>query len=127
VTDSATNGVRVQVRSRYVEERSAPRDERYFFVYHVTIINERHDTLYLIRRHWVITDANGLSEEVSGPGVAGEQPVLKPRMAFDYTSFCTLKTPVGSMHGTYTMVTEARVTFPVRIAPFTLAVPNAVN
>ena len=83
--------------------------------------------MHLIGRRWVITDADGVSEEVSGPGVAGEQPVLKPRMAFDYTSFCSLKTPVGSMHGTYTMVTAARVTFSVRIAPFTLAVPNAVN
>jgi len=108
-------------------ERSAPADDRDVFVYHVTITNNGGDTLHLIRCHWVVTDSNGTSYEVHGAGVAGEQPVLKPRMAFDYTSFCTLKTPVGSMHGTYTMVTHTKVTLRVRIPPLTLTVPNVVT
>ena len=117
----------MQVRSRYLPERSAPREEQYLFAYHITISNVGDDTAQLIGRHWYITNADGQTEEVEGPGVVGEQPVLGPGMSFEYTSFCPLKTSVGSMHGTYTMVTPGGTTFEARISPFTLAVPYAVN
>jgi len=127
VSDTTTQGIRVQVRSRYLPERSAPREEQYLFAYHITISNVGDDTAQLISRHWYITNADGQTEEVEGPGVVGEQPVLRPGMSFEYTSFCPLKTSVGSMHGTYTMVTPGGTTFEARISPFTLAVPYAVN
>jgi ApaG protein len=127
VSDTTTQGIRVQVRSRYLPERSAPREGQYLFAYHITISNEGDDTAQLISRHWYITNADGQTDEVEGPGVVGEQPVLGPGMSFEYTSFCPLKTSVGSMHGTYTMVTTGGTTFEARISPFTLAVPYAVN
>lgn len=117
----------MQVRSRYLPERSAPREGQYLFAYHITISNEGDDTAQLISRHWYITNADGQTDEVEGPGVVGEQPVLGPGMSFEYTSFCPLKTSVGSMHGTYTMVTTGGTTFEARNSPFTLAVPYAVN
>ena len=127
MSDTTTQGIRVQVRSRYLPERSAPREGQYLFAYHITISNEGDDTAQLISRHWYITNADGQTDDVKGPGVVGEQPVLGPGMSFEYTSFCPLKTSVGSMHGTYTMVTTGGTTFEARISPFTLAVPYAVN
>jgi len=127
VSDTTTHGIRVQVRSRYLPERSAPREGQYLFAYHITISNVGDATAQLISRHWFITNADGQTEEVEGPGVVGEQPVLTPGMSFEYTSFCPLKTRVGSMHGTYTMATTGGTTFEARISPFTLAVPYAVN
>ncbi len=78
-------------------------------------------------RRWTITDAHGRSEEVRGPGVVGEQPVLSPGESFEYTSFCPLPTPIGSMRGTYQMVTASGFRFDAEIAPFSLAVPTALN
>ena len=127
MSDTTTQGIRVQVRSRYLPDRSTPREGQYLFAYHITISNVGDDTAQLISRHWYITNADGQTEEVEGPGVVGEQPVLGPGMSFEYTSFCPLKTSVGSMHGTYTMVTTGGTTFEARISPFTLAVPYAVN
>jgi ApaG protein len=111
----------------YIPERSSPATQQYFFAYHVTIANEGPDTVQLISRHWIITDADGRVEQVKGPGVVGEQPVLGPGEAFEYTSFCPLPTPIGSMRGTYQMVSHAGDHFDVEIAPFSLAVPHALN
>jgi ApaG protein len=97
------------------------------FVYFIRISNVGSDTAQLISRRWVITNTDGEEEEVRGDGVVGQQPVLAPGMFHDYNSFCRLKTPVGTMHGEYTMVTPGGDTFEARIAPFTLAVPNALN
>ncbi len=127
VSDATTRGVRVQVESLYVPERSSPREDSYFFAYHVRISNVGTDVVQLISRDWTITDAEGEVERVSGPGVVGEQPLLGPGRSFEYTSFCPLKTSVGAMHGTYQMVTRGGEKFEAVIAPFTLAVPNAVN
>ena len=76
---------------------------------------------------WIITTAEGEVERVKGPGVVGEQPVLQPGASFEYTSYCPLKTAVGSMHGSYQMVTAGGERFDALIAPFTLAVPNSLN
>jgi ApaG protein len=127
VSDATTRGVRVQVRSAYLPERSSPVDGRYFFTYRVRISNEGEETVQLVSRHWIITDADGRTEEVRGPGVVGEQPVLAPGEAFEYTSFCPLPSPIGSMHGTYQMVTTGGSAFDAEIAAFSLAVPHALN
>jgi len=127
VSDTTTNGIRVQVASEFLPDRSSPRDDQYVFAYHITISNVGEEVAQLISRHWIITNADGETEEVQGPGVVGEQPVLTPGGRFEYTSFCPLKTNVGTMHGTYTMSTPGGQVFQARIAPFTLAVPNALN
>jgi ApaG protein len=126
-SDTTTNGIRVQVATKYLPERSAPKDREYWFAYFIRISNVGSDTAQLISRHWVITNADGEEEEVHGEGVVGEQPVLLSGTSFNYNSFCRLKTPVGTMHGEYTMVTPTGETFEARIAPFTLAVPNSLN
>jgi ApaG protein len=127
LSDTTTRGVRVQVKCAYVPERSSPRDSQYFFAYRVRISNVGEETVQLVSRHWVITDGGGEIEEVHGPGVVGEQPVLAPGESFEYTSFCPLPTPIGSMHGSYQMVTGGGQPFDAEIAPFSLAVPTALN
>jgi len=127
VSDITTNGIRVQVTTKYLPERSSPRDSEYWFAYFIRISNVGGETAQLLSRHWVITNTDGEEEDVRGDGVVGEQPVLAPGALYDYNSFCRLKTPVGTMHGEYTMVTPSGATFEARIAPFTLAVPNALN
>ena len=117
----------MQVTSKYLPERSSPRDQEYWFAYFIRISNAGPDTAQLISRHWVITNTDGEEEEVHGEGVVGDKPVLAPGAFYNYNSFCHLKTPVGTMHGEYTMVTPDGGTFEARIAPFTLAVPNALN
>jgi ApaG protein len=127
VSDTTTRGIRVQVKSAYLPERSSPREASYLFMYNIRISNVGSETTQLISREWVITNADGEVERVKGPGVVGEQPVLPPGGSFEYTSYCPLKTPVGAMQGTYQMVTAEGEQFEAVIAPFTLAVPNALN
>jgi ApaG protein len=127
VSDTTTNGIRVQVKATFLPDRSQPHENHFHFAYHITISNLGTETAQLMSRHWVITDADGDVQEVQGPGVVGEQPVLEPGASFEYTSFCPLKTNVGTMHGTYQMVRANGESFEARIAPFTLAVPNALN
>jgi ApaG protein len=127
VSDTITNGIRVQVSTQFLPERSSPKEDQYVFAYHITISNVGSEAAQLISRHWIITNADGETEEVQGPGVVGEQPLLKPGEQFVYTSFCPLKTNVGTMHGSYTMVGPDGTAFQARIAPFTLAVPFALN
>ena len=124
---TTTRGIQIQVRSEYIPARSSPREGNYFFQYHVRISNVGDEPAQLISREWIITTADGEVERVKGTGVVGEQPVLPPGGSFDYTSFCELKTAVGSMHGTYQMVTASGERFDAVIAPFTLAMPNALN
>jgi ApaG protein len=127
MSDKTTRGIRVQVESFYDEERSSPQDSYYFFAYRVKISNVGQETAQLISREWIITDGNGDIQRVQGPGVVGEQPTLAPGEEFEYTSFCPLPTPVGSMHGSYLMVLASGERFEAEIAPFPLAAPHAVN
>ena len=127
MSDTTTNGIRIQVTTRYLAERSTPKDNDYWFAYFIRISNVGDETAQLISRHWVITNADGEEEEVRGDGVVGAQPVLPPGAAYDYNSFCNIKTAVGTMHGEYTMVRPSGDMFEARIAPFTLAVPNSLN
>lgn len=124
---AVTRGIRVEVESRYLEEQSSPAEAYYFFAYHVRISNVGDESAQLISRRWIITDAEGRQEQVEGPGVIGEQPILDPGQEYEYTSYCPLPTAVGSMHGTYAMLTAGGSRFEAEIAPFTLAVPNSVN
>jgi ApaG protein len=127
VSDTTTNGIRVQVSSRFLPDQSSPEQGQWVFAYQITISNVGTAVAQLISRHWIITTADGEIEEVQGPGVVGEQPVLRPGEQFQYTSLCPLKTNVGTMHGSYTMTTPEGDVFQARIAPFTLAVPYALN
>lgn len=127
MSEATTRGVRVRVRAIYLPDRSSPDDEYWFFAYRVEISNYGEVPVKLLSRHWIITDGGGKVEEVKGPGVVGEQPLLAPGQRFSYTSACPLRTPVGSMHGTYQMLTAEGERFDARIAPFTLAEPNALN
>ncbi len=115
------------MKAAFLPDRSSPRENHFHFAYHITISNTGTETAQLISRHWIITDADGDVQEVQGPGVVGEQPILEPGASFDYTSFCPLKTNVGTMEGTYQMLRANGEAFDARIAPFTLAVPNALN
>ena len=127
MSDATTRGIRVQVESFYDEERSSPQDSYYFFAYQVRISNLGEEPARLLSREWIITDGNGETQRVQGPGVVGEQPVIAPGGEFEYMSFCPLQTPVGSMQGSYLMVLESGASFEAEIAPFSLAAPHAVN
>ncbi len=124
-SEATTRGVRVRVRARYSPDHSDAQRPLWFFLYTITISNVGGETVQLLNRHWVITDANGEVEEVQGPGVVGEQPTLAPGESFEYTSGCPLSTEFGSMHGTYDMVVvgtdehfDAEIAgFPLRINP----------
>jgi ApaG protein len=118
-----TDGIRVRVQSQYLADQSSPRDDRYVFAYTITISNEGTTTAQLRTRHWIITDARGVVEEVRGDGVVGEQPRLSPGQSFQYTSGCVLQTPVGTMHGTYRFWRDDESYFDAEIAPFSLASP----
>jgi len=126
-SEAVTRGIRVKVISQYVPERSDPEQSQYFFVYRILIANEGDQPAQLISRHWIITDAEGRVEEVKGPGVVGEQPLLAPGQSFEYTSGCPLPTAFGTMEGTYQMVRRDGERFDANIAPFTLAEPMAVH
>ena len=127
MSDTTTRGIRIQVRAEFLPERSSPRENQYIFQYHVHITNVGSETAQLISREWTITNAEGEVAKVQGGGVVGEYPVLPPGGEFDYTSYCPLRTAVGTMQGCYQMVTADGEHFDAEIAPFTLAVPNALN
>jgi len=126
-SEAVTQGVRIRVESQYDPSRSRPHQNQWFFLYTVQIANESNVTVQLLSRHWIITDATGQVQEVRGPGVVGEQPVLPPGQSFEYTSGCPLTTPFGSMHGTYQMATAQGERFDATIAPFTLSEPHALH
>lgn len=127
VSTAVTRGIRVTVRSQYLPERSSPKAGQYAFAYTVRIANEGQVPAQLKSRHWIITHADGNVQEVRGEGVVGEKPLLKPGEAFEYTSWCMLGTPHGSMRGTYQMIAADGVQFDAQIAPFALALPYSLN
>ena len=127
VSDTTTNGIRVQVTTRFLADRSSPRDHEYLFAYFIRISNVGSETVQLVSRHWVITNTDGEEEEVRGEGVVGEQPVLPPGGSHEYNSFCNLKTPVGTMRGTYQMVAEDGTKFDANIPEFVLSVPRVLH
>ena len=127
MADLERHRIAVDVDTHYLESQSDPGGSRYVFAYTITIKNEGQVSARLLRRHWVITDANGQVQEVRGDGVVGEQPYLEPGQGFRYTSGAVLETPVGAMEGSYEMLGEDGVTFDAPIAPFTLAMPGTIH
>jgi ApaG protein len=126
-SEAVTYNVRVEAESRYVAGESQPFESEWVFHYTIRITNERDETVKLLSRHWIATDATGHVEEVKGPGVVNEQPVLAPGEAFQYTSRWLLKTASGVLRGTYQMMTEEGEHFDVEIAPFALHEPYTVH
>ena len=117
----------IEVATDYVDDQSEPDDSRYVFSYTITIANLGDVPARLLSRHWVITDANGKVQEVTGDGVVGEQPHLNPGEKFRYSSGAVLETPVGSMQGSYRMEADNGANFDAPIPPFTLAVPGVLH
>lgn len=115
-----THNISISVRPAYVPEKSSPEANSYFFVYKIKIKNEGSLTMKLVSRHWIITNGKGKVEQVEGPGVVGEQPLLNPGEEFEYVSACPLDTPTGNMRGSYTMETLSGEKFKVTIPVFFL-------
>jgi ApaG protein len=127
MSDTVTEEVRVRVRPAYHADRSSPVRSYWFFSYTIEIANEGARVVQLLSRRWTITDGTGRTEEVEGPGVVGQTPVIEPGRAFVYTSFCPLPTPIGAMEGTYTMRRDDGTTFEAKIGTFVLEDPESVN
>jgi ApaG protein len=119
-----TRGIAVSVEPAYLEANSSPASSRYVWAYRVTIQNQGQETVQLLSRHWMITNARGELTEVKGPGVVGEQPILKPGESFEYTSGAPLNTPSGMMGGAYRMESERGEQFDIEIPTFSLDSPN---
>ncbi|BDT57463.1 protein ApaG [Massilia varians] len=117
----------VKVRTQYLAEQSNPERDQYVFSYTITITNTGTIAAQLISRHWVITDANNVVQEVNGLGVVGHQPLLQPGQQFEYTSGTQAATPQGSMKGEYFCVAEDGHRFEVPIPEFVLAQPGALH
>jgi len=121
---AVTRGIEVSVEPTYLEARSSPENSQFFWAYRVIIENQGSETVHLLSRHWMITNARGELNEVKGPGVVGEQPVLKPGERFEYTSGAPLNTPWGMMGGAYQMESESGERFDIEIPTFSLDRPN---
>ncbi|WP_096703796.1 Co2+/Mg2+ efflux protein ApaG [Magnetospirillum sp. 15-1] len=119
-----TRDIEVTVKPFYLDDQSSPGDNHFVWAYRVRIVNKGSHTVQLMRRHWVITDAIGRVQEVKGPGVVGEQPVLRPGDAYEYTSGTPLPTPSGIMVGTYEMEDEDGSPFDIAIPAFSLDSPH---
>ncbi len=119
--------IEVAVKSAYIDSQSEPDANRYVFAYTVTITNSGSVAARLLARHWIITDANNKVQEVRGSGVVGEQPYLAPGSSFEYTSGTVLETPVGSMRGSYQMITDDGVEFDAEIPAFVLTMPRTLH
>lgn len=119
--------ISVNVQPAYIAEQSDPANNHYVFAYTVTIKNNGNVPAKLLTRHWIITDGDGKIQEVKGEGVVGEKPHLKPGEDFRYTSGTMMKTPVGSMHGSYQMIADDGVNFDAEIPSFSLNVPNMLH
>ena len=121
---AVTRNIAVSVEPTYLEANSSPGSSQYFWAYRVTIENQGQETVQLLNRHWMITNARGELTEVKGPGVVGEQPVLKPGESYAYTSGAPLNTPSGMMGGSYQMESESGERFDIEIPTFSLDSPN---
>jgi ApaG protein len=121
--EAITRGIRIRVEPQYIDEQSSPEDGHFVWSYAVEISNDSEETVQLKTRAWRITDALGRTEEVRGPGVVGQTPVIPPGGTFSYTSGCPLKTPQGIMVGSYQMVDGDGKLFDVAIPAFSLDSP----
>jgi ApaG protein len=122
-----TYDINVNVKPAYLADQSDPGSNHYVFSYTVTIVNNGNIPAKLLTRHWIITDGDGETQEVRGEGVVGEKPYLKPGEGFSYTSGTMLKTPIGTMQGSYQMIADDGVSFEAEIPSFSLSVPNLLH
>ncbi len=127
MSSALTRGILITVRTKFIPERSSAQSGQYAFAYTVNIANQGSISAQLKSRHWIIADTDGVVQEVQGDGVVGKQPVLAPGEEFEYTSWCLIGTPVGTMRGSYEMVTGEGDRFDAEIAPFRLAPPQLPN
>jgi ApaG protein len=127
MSSATTEGVRVTVKPAFWPERSQPQSGQFAFTYTVQISNVGTATVQLKSRHWIITDGNGRVEEVRGEGVVGKKPKLEPGEQFEYTSWAMLRTPFGTMRGSYSMERPDGQTFEAKIAEFALTMPHGLN
>lgn len=127
MTDKIPYTIDVQVHTRFVADQSRPDDGRYVFAYTVTLRNAGSVPAQLLARRWIITDANGKTEEVEGEGVVGEQPWMRPGDDYEYTSGAVLETPVGVMDGSYQMLADDGTRFEAPIPRFTLSIPRTLH
>ena len=125
-TDKKSN-INVTVVTEFLIGQSKPEDDQYAFAYHITIENNSPQAVKLLTRHWIIVDSNQQQKEIQGPGVIGEQPRIEVNERYQYSSGVVLKTPIGTMQGSYQMVNDLGHPVETPIAPFLLAVPNTVN
>lgn len=121
------NQIQIQVETSYVDEQSEPDSERFVFAYTINIQNNGLVPAKLISRHWIVTDANNKQQEVTGQGVVGKQPHLKPGESFQYTSAAVIDTPVGCMQGSYQMLADDGRYFNAPIPAFNLSKPNTLH
>jgi ApaG protein len=126
-TNPEPGTIEVQAVSRFLPEQSDLEEGRYVFAYHITLRNIGEVNAQLISRHWIITDAEGVVQEVRGEGVIGEQPTLRPGEQFEYTSGCAIATAVGTMKGSYQFVSQDGVNFDAVVPEFTLAMPRTLH
>ena len=117
----------IGIKTKYLPDESSPDGDRYVFAYTITLTNTGDHSAKLMTRHWVITDANNQVQEVRGEGVVGEQPRLQPGETFEYTSGTVLETPIGTMEGSYQMVTDDGTEFDAAIPLFSLSKPGTLN
>jgi ApaG protein len=122
-----TDGIRIDVRARFSAEHSNPSASRWFFLYTIQIENSSEIAVQLLNRHWTIVDGTGHVQEVHGPGVVGEQPVLQPSTRFEYTSGCPLPTPFGSMAGSFEMQRGDGTLFEAEVGIFQLIQPGSIH
>ena len=120
-----TRGIRITVRSFYLEDQSKPEEGRFVWAYRIRISNEGTETVQLLRRTWNVVDARGRTQRIGGDGVIGQQPTILPGQTFEYTSGTPLETPSGFMKGAYHMVvTSSGENFDVEIPAFSLDSPH---
>ena len=122
-----SNSVKIKTKPTYIPERSDESKPVYIFSYHITIINKGEEPIKLLSRYWHITDGRGNTEDIHGPGVIGQTPIILPGRSFEYTSFCPLPTPIGFMEGNYRMKKQSGKEFEATIDRFRLIVPGFMN
>ena len=122
-----SSDIEIDVRTRYLPDQSVPAEKRYVFAYTITINNHGDEDVQLLHRHWQITDANNKVHEVSGRGVVGETPLIPAGESFQYTSGTLLETEVGSMQGSYDMVSDSGTAFTAAVQPFSLPLPGMIH
>ncbi|MEC8545897.1 MAG: Co2+/Mg2+ efflux protein ApaG [Pseudomonadota bacterium] len=124
MNSATTSGITVSVETAYIEKDSDPDNQYFVWAYRIKIENNSANTVQLMSRHWMITDALGRLQEVRGAGVVGEQPVLAPGASFSYSSGTPLQTPSGFMRGTYAMRADNGREFDIEIPAFSLDCPH---